>query len=29
MVVQGQDKVGRLLGINGVWGNMGIAANAE
>jgi MFS family permease len=28
MVVQGQDKVGRLLGINGVWGNMGIAAAA-
>ena len=28
MVVQGQEKVGRLLGINGVWGNMGIAAAA-
>ncbi len=28
MVVQGQDKVGKLLGINGVWGNMGIAAAA-
>lgn len=28
MVVQGRDKVGTLLGINGVWGNMGIAAAA-
>lgn len=28
MVVQNQEKVGRLLGINGVWGNMGIAAAA-
>ena len=28
MVVQGRDKVGKLLGINGVWGNMGIAAAA-
>ncbi len=28
MIVQGQEKVGRLLGINGVWGNMGIAAAA-
>ena len=28
MVVQGRDKVGKLLGINGVWGNMGIAVAA-
>ncbi len=28
MLVQGQEKVGRLLGINGVWGNMGLAAAA-
>ena len=28
MIVQGRDKVGRLLGINGVWGNMGLAAAA-
>ncbi len=26
MVVEGQEKVGRALGINGVWGNMGLAA---
>lgn len=26
MVVEGQAKVGRALGINGVWGNMGLAA---
>lgn len=25
MVVEGRDKVGKALGINGVWGNMGIA----
>jgi len=28
MIVQGREKVGRLLGINGVWGNMGLAAAA-
>ena len=26
MVVEGQEKVGRALGVNGVWGNMGLAA---
>ncbi len=26
MVVEGQERVGRALGINGVWGNMGLAA---
>ena len=28
MVVEGRDKVGRLLGINGVFGNIGVAAAA-
>ena len=28
MIVQGREKVGRVLGINGVWGNMGLAAAA-
>ena len=28
MLVEGQEKVGRLLGVNGVWGNMGLAAAA-
>ena len=26
MVVEGKEKVGKALGINGVWGNMGVAA---
>ncbi|MEC9345286.1 MAG: MFS transporter [Pseudomonadota bacterium] len=26
MVVDGRDKVGKALGVNGVWGNMGVAA---
>ena len=28
MLVEGREKVGRLLGVNGVWGNMGLAAAA-
>ena len=28
MVVEGRDKVGKALGINGVWGNMGVALAA-
>ncbi len=28
LVVSGQDKIGRVLGVNGVWGNMGVAAAA-
>jgi len=28
MMVQGREKVGRVLGISGVWGNMGLAAAA-
>lgn len=28
LLVQGHDKVGKLLGVNGVWGNVGIAAAA-
>ena len=28
LVVSGQEKVGRVLGVNGVWGNMGVAAAA-
>ena len=28
MVVEGRAKVGKALGINGVWGNMGVAAGA-
>lgn len=28
MVVSGTDKIGRVLGVNGVWGNMGVAAAA-
>jgi MFS family permease len=28
LVVSGQEKMGRALGVNGVWGNMGVAAAA-
>ncbi len=28
MLVEGREKVGKLLGVNGVWGNMGLAAAA-
>lgn len=28
MVVSGTDRVGKVLGVNGVWGNMGVAAAA-